>query len=87
MVCSIFPNVIIAYIVSVNYLIILFTVYFLLFMILFLNVIIDWLIRDYFNCLQFIFIPRFNCELIRDTIVNINVNFWLLFFDVTYLTV
>lgn len=61
MVCSIVPNVIIAYIVSVNYLIILFTVYFLLFMILFLNVIIDWLIMDYFNCLQFIFIPRFNC--------------------------
>lgn len=61
MVCSIVPNVTIAYIVSVNYLIILFTVYFLLFMILFLNVIIDWLISDYFNCLQFIFIPRFNC--------------------------
>lgn len=56
-------------------------------MILFLNVIIDWLIRDYSNWLQFIFIPRFNCELIRDTIVNINVNFWLLFLDVTYLTV
>lgn len=61
MVCSIVPNVIIAYIVSVKYLMILFTVYFLLFMILFLNVIIDWLIRDYFNWLQFIFIPRFNC--------------------------
>lgn len=56
-------------------------------MILFLNVIIDWLIRDYFNCLQFIFIPRFNCELIRGIIDNINVNFWLLFLDVTYLTV
>lgn len=75
MVCFIVPNVIIAYIVSVNYLIILFIVYFLLFMILFLNVFIDWLIRDYSNCLQFIFIPRFNCELIRGIIVNINVNF------------
>lgn len=61
MVCFIVPDVIIASIVSVNYLIILFTVYFLLFMILFLNVIIDWLIRDYSNWLQFIFIPRFNC--------------------------